>query len=127
MFEKDFEQQTRQRKVAQMICAELHLECVCRLATRYRHDPCVVDENVQPRVVGQECRCEFPDRFEICQIEACQRDIGVRRGVAYPFDSLLAPGLIPASRDECGTASCQSDRGLESESAVRTRYDRRQP
>jgi hypothetical protein len=59
----------RERKVAEVIGPQLELEAVGGLAPRRRHQACVVDEKVEPLVLGQEPLGEGPDRLEVREVQ----------------------------------------------------------
>ena len=91
--EETGQQPAGEREVTEMVGAELHLEAVGGLALRQRHDPGVVDQDVD-----RACRCfrrTSRDGGQAREIERAELGVGVRYVLAQPIQRRLPR---PASR-----------------------------
>lgn len=60
------QQQLGEQRVAHVVCAKLDLVVLFRRAVRRRHDTRIVDQDVEARLAGLECRGCFGDGREGC-------------------------------------------------------------
>ena len=68
----------RQRPVPEVVDAELHLEAIGSLPLRQRHQPRVVDQDVDPIVLGEDLLCGGRDRLLRAEVQIDQLEIGAR-------------------------------------------------
>lgn len=80
-----------------MIGAELRLELAHHAAQRRRHDPGIVDDDIQPPAAGNEPVGEFPHTIEISQVHVADLDRRIA-GVGAQFCRDLLAGLARTHR-----------------------------
>lgn len=112
--------------MAEVVGGQLHFEAVGTLASGNRHDPGVVDQQVEssrPLSSAPPCR-ELPHAGEIGEIEPLHVDLRVGAGGHDAFGCLLTSCDVPDGEGDLSAMICELFGGDEADAGVGPRDDR---
>src|SRR5207237_1942105 len=123
LFLERAQQQAGQRKVPEVVGAQLELKAVRRPGVGGGHDAGVVDEEVQPVAAGPEVLAERTHRAEVGEVERRDLNLCRRPGGFDLLSGRPALGLIATGQDKVRAPRCQLSRDDAAEAAVGAGHD----
>ena len=107
--EQQRQQRARQHEVTQVIDAQLHLEAILGQLMVDRHQPCVVDQQIQAALGPHQLVGQRVHRRQACEIQRHHLDHRARLVGDDPFDRALGLGRVSTSHQHPGPFRRQRD------------------
>ena len=117
-FAQPVQKQSGEGKMAQVIGPELHLEAVPGVLERRRHDPGVVKQDIQLRVMILDALGKVPHRGQVRQVQLHQVEVQFRVPRPETLDGRMAFLAVAARHDDVGAPAGQHARALQPEPTV---------